>query len=384
MRESRANRSGLPTVISRSPTVPRTPAPGSAVKLPAGGREPRRAAAARATAWPTGCSEASSTAPASRRTSSSAVPSVITSSTVIVPVVRVPVLSSARVRIRPAVSMAWALLIRTPSSAPRPTAASRAVGVARPSAHGQATTRTATAALQADAAGSPAPSQKPSVATATAITHGTNTAAIRSASRCALALVACAWLTRRVICASRVPEPTWVARTTSRPLMFTVAPVTGSPGPTSAGIDSPVTSDASTAELPSATIPSVAIFSPGRTTNRSPAASSSTGTRRSVIFCPGPSRSTATVLAPSAASALSARPDRSRARASRYRPASTAAVTPAAASRYSVFPLAWPKVKANDIFIPVMPAPPNSSAYTDQQKDAPTPTLTRVSMVAAP
>ena len=46
--------------------------------------------------------------------------------------------------------------------------------------------------------------------------------------------------------------------------------------------------------------------------------------------------------------------------------------------------LAWPKVNANDIFIPAMPAPPNSSAYTDQQNDAPTPTLTRVSMVAAP
>ena len=330
-------------------------------------------------AWPTGCSEASSTAPASRRTSSESAPSVITSSTVIVPVVSVPVLSSARVRIRPAVSMAWALRTRTPSSAPRPTAASRAVGVARPSTHGHATTRTATAALQADAAGSPAPSQKPSVATATAITHGTNTAAIRSASRCAPALVACAWLTSRVICASRVSAPTWVALITRRPLMFTVAPVTGSPGPTSAGIDSPVTSDASTAEPPSATIPSVPIFSPGRTTNRSPAWSSPAG-----ILCSVPSRSTATVLAPRAASALSARPDRSRARASRYRPASTAAVTPAAASRYSVSVLAWPKVKANDIFIPVAPAPPNSSAYTDQQNDAPTPTLTRVSMVAAP
>ena len=305
-------------------------------------------------------------------------PSVITSSTVMVPVVRVPVLSSAMTRIRPAVSMARALLTRMPSSAPRPTAASRATGVARPSTQGQATTRTATAALQADTAGSPAPSQKPSVATATAITHGTNTAAIRSASRCALALVACAWLTRRVICASRVSAPTWVARTTSRPLMFTVVPVTGSPGPTSAGIDSPVTSDASTAERPSATIPSVAIFSPGRTTNRSPALSSPAGILRS-----DPPRSTATVLAPRAASALSASPDRSRARASRYRPASTAAVTPAAASRYSVSPLAWPKVKANDIFIPVMPAPPKSSAYSDQPKEAQTPALTRVSMVAA-
>jgi len=41
-------------------------------------------------------------------------------------------------------------------------------------------------------------------------------------------------------------------------------------------------------------------------------------------------------------------------------------------------------VKANDIRIPVMPAPPNSSAYTDQPNDAATPTLTRVSIVAAP
>ncbi len=295
------------------------------------------------------------------------------------PVVSVPVLSRARQRIRSADSRAWALLTRMPSSAPRPTAASKAVGVARPSAHGHATTSTATAALQAAAAGRPAPSQKPSVAIDKAMTHGTNTAAIRSASRCALALVPCAWLTRRVIWASRVPDPTWVARTTSRPLMFTVAPVTGSPGPTSAGIDSPVTSEASTAELPSSTTPSVAIFSPGRTTNRSPVASSSTATRCSV-----PSRSTATVLAPSRASAARAEPDRSRARASRYRPASTAVVTPAAASRYRVCPLACPNVKANDIFIPVMPAPPNSSAYTDQPNEAPTPTLTRVSMVAAP
>ena len=214
---------------------------------------------------------------------------------------------------------------------------------------------------------------------ARAITHGTNTAAIRSASRCALALVPCAWLTRRVIWASSVSEPTRVARTTSRPLMFTVAPVTWSPGPTSDGIDSPVTTEASTAELPSTTTPSVAIFSPGRTTNRSPATSESAGTRCSI-----PSRSTATVLAPRAARADSADPDRTRARASRYRPASTAVVTPAAASRYRVCPLACPNVNANDIRIPVMPAPPNSSAYTDQPNDAATPTLTRVSIVAAP
>ena len=61
--------------------------------------------------------------------------------------------------------------------------------------------------------------------------------------------------------------------------------------------------EASTAELPWSTIPSVAIFSPGRTTNRSPTASSATGTRTSA-----PSRSTATSFAPMSSRARSAAP----------------------------------------------------------------------------
>ena len=44
---------------------------------------------------------------------------------------------------------------------------------------------------------------------------------------------------------------------------MTVAPTTSSPGCFSTGIDSPVRSDWSTAEEPSSTTPSVAIFSPG-------------------------------------------------------------------------------------------------------------------------
>jgi hypothetical protein len=139
--------------------------------------------------------------------------------------------------------------------------------------------------------------------------------------------------------------------------MFRVAPVTSSPGPTSAGTDSPVTSDASTADPPSVTTPSVAIFSPGRTTNRSPTTRVPTVTR-----CSAPPRSTATVLAPSPARAVSAAPDRARARASRYRPVSTAAVTPAAASRYSGCAFTELNVTANDIRIPALPAPPNSSS----------------------
>ena len=269
-----------------------------------------------------------------------------------VPVVSVPVLSNTTTRTCRAASSARALLTRMPSSAPRPTAASRAVGVARPSAHGQATTSTATAALPAAIPASPAPSQKPRVTTARLITHGTKIAAIRSASRCADALVPCASPTSRVICASSVSAPTRVARTVSRPLMLSVAPVTSSPGPTSAGVDSPVTSDASTAERPSVTTPLVPNFSPGRTTNSSPACRVPTATRCSV-----PWRSTATVLAPSPASAVSAPPERARALASRYRPASTAAGTPAATSRYSGWLPVIPNAEPNDIPMD-MPEPP--------------------------
>ncbi len=77
------------------------------------------------------------------------------------PVVSVPVLSRTTARMRAADSSAWALLTPMPSSAPRPTAVSSAVGVARPSAHGQATTSTATAALQAAAAGRPGAQPEP-------------------------------------------------------------------------------------------------------------------------------------------------------------------------------------------------------------------------------
>ena len=47
-------------------------------------------------------------------------------------------------------------------------------------------------------------------------------------------------------------------------------------------------------------------------------------------------------------------------------------------------PLAGANVSEYDIRIPGISAPPNSSAYSDHPKDAATPRLTRVSMVAAP
>ena len=187
-----------------------------------------------------GCSEQSSSAPTSaqrlvavdrrdrrRRASSGRV-------------VTVPVLSSTTVSTRRVDSSTSGPLISSPSWAPRPVPTISATGVARPSAHGQAMISTATAAVNANVALSPVPSQKPSVATASAITTGTKTPATRSASRWTGALPDCASVTSLAICASAVSAPTFVARTTSRPPALTVAPATSSPGPTSTGTDSPV------------------------------------------------------------------------------------------------------------------------------------------------
>ena len=187
---------------------------------------------------------------------------------------------------------------------------------------------TAIAAVKATVSPAPLPIQKPSVATDSAITIGTKTPEIRSARRCTSALPFWASSTSRAIWASWVSEPTRVARTTSRPPALTVAPVTASPGPTSTGTDSPVSIDSSTAEPPSTTSPSVATFSPGRTTKRSPTTSWSAGIVTSV-----PSRRTWTSLAPISSSARRAAPARRLERCSNQRPARMNVVTPAAASR---------------------------------------------------
>ncbi len=158
---------------------------------------------------------------------------------------------------------------------------------------------------------------------------GTKTAEMRSTRRWIGALPVCASSTRRAICASAVSAPTRVARTTSRPYVLMVAPATSVPGPTSTGTGSPVSIDASTAERPSSTTPSVAIFSPGRTTNRSPGWTRSTGTTTS---CPS-TRSRAS-FAPSSRSARIAAPARPRARVSRNRPRRISVVITAPTSKY--------------------------------------------------
>ena len=311
-------------------TTPSTPRPSWLAKPSSAGSVPSSSRAARAIAWAIGCSEASSSAPAMASSSPRSWPAAGTTSIRLMrPLVTVPVLSSTIVSTLRVDSRISGPLMSSPSWAPRLVPTSSAVGVASPSAHGHAMISTATAAVNAKARSSPAPIQKPSVATASPITNGTKIPETRSASRWTGALPDCASTTSLAIWASAVSAPTLVARTIRRPPAFTDAPATSSPGRFSTGTDSPVSCDWSTALTPSSTTPSVATFSPGRTTKRSPTASCSTGTR-----CSSPSASRrATSLAPSSSSAVSAAPARRLARASKYRPARRKTVTAVATSR---------------------------------------------------
>ena len=111
------------------------------------------------------------------------------------PSVTVPVLSSTIVSIRRVCSRISGPLIRMPSCAPRPVPTISAVGVASPSAHGQAMISTATAAVNAcRGRGAEQRASPASVASEITITTGTKTAETRSASRCTGALPDCAVL----------------------------------------------------------------------------------------------------------------------------------------------------------------------------------------------
>ena len=189
------------------------------------------------------------------------------------------------------------------------------MGVASPSAQGQAMMSTATKAVIAkpsDGCG-PTIAQTIALAKATTNTIGTNTAATRSTRRWMGAFEPCASSTMRTICARSVSAPIFVTRKRKLPVRFSVPPVTGSPGPFSTGIDSPVTIDSSTADEPARTRPSLATVSPGRTITTSPIASRSIGTSSSRP----PGRRTRAVFAPSAARARTSSDVRARARASR-------------------------------------------------------------------
>ena len=247
------------------------------------------------------------------------------------PSVNVPVLSTTSVSICRKRSSTSALRISTPSLAPRPTPTMIDIGVASPSAQGQAMISTATALMTAKAAagGGPQTAQTTKVIAAAVITTGTNQPATRSATRWIGARLRCASATSRVIRDSRVSSPTCSAIMTKPPAPLIVPPVTVDPGTFATGIGSPLIIDSSTELLPSTTSPSTGTCSPGRTRMRAPTCTQHRCTSRS-----SPEGSiTRAVCGASSSSAWIAPCVRPRARPSSTWPSSTRVTITAAASK---------------------------------------------------
>ena len=217
-----------------------------------------------------------------------------------------------------------------PWRAATPVPAMMAVGVARPSAQGQAMTSTATA-FSSPACHCPASRPQPSsVSKASPMTTGTKTALTWSTRRWIGAFLAWADSTSRTMRASVLSAPSAVVRTSSRPSPLMAPPVTRSPACLATGRLSPVINDSSTALAPSCTTPSTATRSPGRTTTRSPRRTWAMGSSLST-----PSRRTRAVSGRSAFSARMASVVCRLARASIHLPSSTRVMTTAEPSKYS-------------------------------------------------
>ena len=205
-----------------------------------------------------------------------------------------------------------------------------AVGVASPSAHGHAITRTATACTSAVAASPAIHHVAKNVTTAMARTIGTKMPETRSAVRWMGAFDPCACATRRTMPARSVSLAAFVASHVRSPSWFTVPAYTGSPGCFATGRDSPVSMLSSTADEPSRTMPSTGTLSPARTATRSPTAMSSTAISTVV-----PPRMTCAARGASRRSPCIAADAPAFARASRSLPSSTSVMTAAAASKYT-------------------------------------------------
>ncbi len=138
--------------MDRPSTVPTTPLPVGLSKSAAFASARPRFSASSTMATASGCSLPRSRLAANRRSSSSVTPeTVLTAVTDGLPCVSVPVLSTTRVSTFSMRSSASAFLISTPALAPRPTPTMIDIGVASPSAQGQAMISTVTAATSPNA-----------------------------------------------------------------------------------------------------------------------------------------------------------------------------------------------------------------------------------------
>ena len=218
-----------------------------------------------------------------------------------------------------------------PAAAPRPTPTMIDIGVARPSAQGQAMIRTETAASRAKAkrGSGPQTNQAAKAASAITTTSGTNQLDTLSASRWMGARLRCASATILTMRDSMVSAPTFSAFITKVPVRLTVPPITLAPASLVTGMGSPVIEDSSTALRPSLSTPSTGTFSPGRTRKRSPATIDSIGTSASLPSAP----TLSAVRGARPSSALMAPLVESRARSSSTWPTSTRQVMTAAGSK---------------------------------------------------
>ncbi|OIQ71294.1 hypothetical protein GALL_470890 [mine drainage metagenome] len=202
----------LPSSTVSPPSSARAPMPSTLVNAPAGSSARPRARLRIASA--SGCSENFSTAAAVFSRSSSAMPAANANSTTSgCPRVSVPVLSKTTTFNRVASSSAEAFLNKMPFMAPSPVPTITAIGVARPSASGQAMTNTVMVSASASSSGCPRTTyQDTKVATPIRTAITTSHCDARSANNCAGALEFCASCTSLTICASAVSAPTLVAR----------------------------------------------------------------------------------------------------------------------------------------------------------------------------
>ncbi len=207
------------------------------------------------------------------------------------------------------------------------------MGVASPSAQGQAMMSTDTAFTSACASRGSGPHtpQTSAASSAMRMTAGTNHAATLSARLWMGARLRWAAATCRTIWARSVSLPTRRASMRNDPVPLSVPAVTASPIVFSLGRDSPVSRDSSTALWPSTTTPSTGTFSPGRTRRRSPGCTSASGTSVSA-----PSAATRrAVFGASPSRLFNALEVALRARSSNTWPSKASAVMTAAASKYT-------------------------------------------------
>ena len=241
----RSTPSGRRTRTVTPSTVPVTPTPGVAWTSVARSRPAAASRMAVAIGW----SLSASTAAASSSTSDAVTPAAgVTSLTVAVRSVRVPVLSKTTVSTWASRSSASPLRMKIPRADARPDPAIMATGAARPMAHGHATSSRATPLNTAVPTLPTTSHQIRNVRNDAPRTRGTNTSLMRSATAWIGGRSRWASSTRRCNRASTDSEAMASTFVTSTPLPLRVPPVTVSPGDFSTGRGSPVSIDSSTDE----------------------------------------------------------------------------------------------------------------------------------------